>query len=105
MECSLSVTCANLIKSGCGGGAIARGTASGQWDIQSLADLSNSFDVVLSMRVCTITNRRSSQLVAATLAPVVPLALTMMHGWRGTAETPAWALCSEERAMPYWSNQ
>jgi len=40
--------------------------------------LSNSFEVVLGMKVAPITKQALVQLVAATLAPVVPLALTMM---------------------------
>lgn len=50
----------------------------GSGDIQSLADLSNSFEVVRTMRVTPITKEAILQLVSATLAPVVPLALTMM---------------------------
>jgi hypothetical protein len=50
----------------------------GSADIQSLADLSNSYDVVRTMNPAPITKEAIVQLVAATLAPVVPLALTMM---------------------------
>ena len=50
----------------------------GSGDIQSLADLSNSFEVVLSMGVAPITKQALVQLVAATVAPIVPLVLTMM---------------------------
>jgi len=50
----------------------------GSGDIQSLADLGNSFEVVQTMRVAPVTKEAILQLVAATLAPVVPLALTMM---------------------------
>jgi len=50
----------------------------GSGDIQSLADLNNSFEVVRNMGVVPITKAAIVQLVAATLAPVVPLALTMM---------------------------
>jgi hypothetical protein len=50
----------------------------GSGDIQSLADLGNSFEVVQTMRVAPITKEAILQLVAATLAPMVPLALTMM---------------------------
>lgn len=50
----------------------------GSADIQSLADLSNSFDVVRSMRLMPVTRDGLVLLVATTLAPVVPLALTMM---------------------------
>ena len=50
----------------------------GSADIQSLADLGNSFEVVRTMRVVPVTKEAVFQLAAATLAPVVPLALTMM---------------------------
>jgi hypothetical protein len=50
----------------------------GSGDIQSLADLANSFDVVKTMRFAPITRDTFVVLVAATLAPIVPLALTMM---------------------------
>ena len=60
------------------GGAPADETLVGSGDIQSLADLGNSFEVVRTMRIAPITKEAIIQLVAATLAPVVPLALTMM---------------------------
>jgi hypothetical protein len=50
----------------------------GSGDIQSLADLGNSFEVVRTMRIAPFTKENILQLVAATLAPIVPLALTMM---------------------------
>jgi hypothetical protein len=50
----------------------------GSGDIQSLADLSNSYEVVRSMRVALVTRDAALQIVAATLVPIVPLALTMM---------------------------
>jgi hypothetical protein len=50
----------------------------GSGDIQSLADLSNSFEVVRTMRVAPVTKEAIVRLVAATLVPVAPLALTMM---------------------------
>lgn len=50
----------------------------GGGDIQSLADLANSFDVVKTMRLAPITRDAVFRLVGATLAPIVPLALTMM---------------------------
>jgi hypothetical protein len=50
----------------------------GNADIQSLADLGNSFEVVRTMRLVPITKEAIVQLAAATLAPVVPLALTVM---------------------------
>ena len=60
------------------GGAPADEPLVGSGDIQSLADLSNSFEVVRSMGIAPITKQALVQLVAATLAPIVPLALTMM---------------------------
>jgi hypothetical protein len=61
-----------------GGVAVARESLVGSADIQSLADLANSFDVVRTMRVAPITRDALMVVVFATLAPVVPLALTMM---------------------------
>jgi len=60
------------------GGAPADEPMVGSADIQSLADLANSFDVVKTMRIAPITRDAVLRMVAATLAPVVPLALTMM---------------------------
>ena len=60
------------------GGAPADEPLVGSGDIQSLADLSNSFEVVRTMRIAPVTKEAILRLVAATLAPVVPLALTMM---------------------------
>ena len=60
------------------GGAPADEQLVGSADIQSLADLGNSFDVVRTMRAVPVTREAVFQLAAATLAPVVPLALTMM---------------------------
>ena len=50
----------------------------GSADIQSLADLGNSFEVVRSMRLAPVTKEALLQLAAATLVPILPLALTMM---------------------------
>lgn len=50
----------------------------GSADIQSLADLANSFEVVRGMRLAPITRDAIVQLAAAILVPIVPLALTMM---------------------------
>jgi hypothetical protein len=60
------------------GAAPAEEPLVGSADIQSLADLGNSFEVVRSMRLAPVTKEALLQLAAATLAPVVPLALTMM---------------------------
>lgn len=50
----------------------------GTGDIQSLADLANSYEVVRNMRIAPITRDAVFQLTGAALAPIVPLALTMM---------------------------
>lgn len=60
------------------GGARAGESLVGSADLQSLADLGGSFDVVREMRAVPVTREALLQLSAATLAPVVPLALTMM---------------------------
>jgi hypothetical protein len=60
------------------GGVPADEPLVGSADIQSLADLANSFEVMRTMRIAPITKESILQLAAATVAPVVPLALTMM---------------------------
>ena len=60
------------------GGAPADESVLGSGDIQSLADLGNSFAVVQDMRVVPISKQAILQLGAATVAPVVPLLLTLM---------------------------
>jgi hypothetical protein len=50
----------------------------GSADIQSLADLGNSYEVVRTMRTVPITRDTLIQLVAMTLLPIVPLLLTMI---------------------------
>ncbi len=60
------------------GGAPADEQLVGSGDIQSLADLANSYEVVKTMRIAPVTREAILRLVAATLAPVAPLALTMM---------------------------
>jgi hypothetical protein len=50
----------------------------GSGDIQSLADLGNSYEVVRTMRIVPITKEAVLRLAGATLVPVLPLALTMM---------------------------
>ena len=60
------------------GGAPADEPLVGSGDIQSLADLGNSFEVVRTMRVVPLTKDAVIQLAVLTLAPVAPLALTMM---------------------------
>jgi len=60
------------------GGAPADEPFVGSADIQSLADLGNSYEVVRTMRTVPITRDAVVRLVAATLVPIVPLLLTMM---------------------------
>ena len=60
------------------GGAPAGESLVGSGDIQSLADLGNSFEVVRTMRMVPLTRDAILQLTAATLAPLAPLALTLM---------------------------
>jgi hypothetical protein len=60
------------------GGTSAEEPLVGSADIQSLADLANSFEVVRTMRLAPLTKEALLQLAAATLAPLAPLALTMM---------------------------
>jgi AcrR family transcriptional regulator len=60
------------------GGAPAGEALVGSADIQSLADLGNSFEVVRTMRATPITREAILQVALATLAPIAPLLLTMM---------------------------
>lgn len=60
------------------GGAPANETIMGSGDIQSLADLGNSFAVVRGMRIVPVKKEDVLRLAAATLAPIVPLTLTIM---------------------------
>jgi hypothetical protein len=60
------------------GGAAVNEPLVGSADIQSLADLGNSFEVVKTMRVAPITRDALLGVCVAVLAPVVPLMLTMM---------------------------
>ena len=50
----------------------------GSGDIQSLADLANSFDVVKDMRLVPFSLTTVLQLAVTTLIPVLPLMLTMV---------------------------
>jgi hypothetical protein len=50
----------------------------GSGDIQSLADLGNSFEVIRTMRLVPFSKETVFQLGVVTLAPVVPLMLTMI---------------------------
>jgi hypothetical protein len=60
------------------GGAPVDEVFVGSGDIQSLADLGNSLEVIRSMHFVPVTKETLFHLTAATLAPIVPLALTMM---------------------------
>jgi hypothetical protein len=68
------------------GGAPADEPFVGSADIQSLADLINSFEAVTAMRIAPITRDALLRVVGATLAPIVPLALTMMS-WEELLKT------------------
>ena len=60
------------------GGAPAGAALVGSGDVQSLADMGNSFEVVKGMRIVPVTKEAVVQLAAATLLPIAPLLLTMM---------------------------
>jgi len=60
------------------GGAPPGEAPLGSGDIQSLADLGNSFEVIRQMRAVPFTLRALVRLAIVTLAPVAPLALTMI---------------------------
>ena len=60
------------------GGAPADEPLVGSADIQSLADLGNSFEVVRTMRIIPFTKEAIIQLAVVTVAPAAPLVLTMM---------------------------
>jgi hypothetical protein len=60
------------------GGAPADEPFVGSGDIQSLADLGNSFEVVRTMRIAPITRDAVLLVAASTLAPIAPLLLTLM---------------------------
>ncbi len=60
------------------GGETEENALVGSGDIQGLADLGNSYDVVRTMRLAPVTREMIVQLGVATLLPVVPLVLTMM---------------------------
>ena len=60
------------------GGAPADEPLLGSADIQSLADLGNSYAVVKEMRLAPFTVQTVLQLTVTTLLPVAPLLLTMI---------------------------
>ena len=60
------------------GGAPADEPLVGSADIQSLADMGNSLEVVRTMRITLITTNSLLRLAVAVLVPIAPLVLTMM---------------------------
>jgi hypothetical protein len=60
------------------GGADPKEPLVGSADIQSLADLANTYEIVRSMNAIPVTRDAILRLAAVALAPVLPLALTMM---------------------------
>jgi hypothetical protein len=60
------------------GGAPADEPLVGSGDIQSLADMGNSFEVVRTMHLAPVSREAIIRLAAAVALPVVPLVLTMM---------------------------
>lgn len=60
------------------GGAAPGEPLLGSADIQSLADLGNSFQIIREMRSIPFTPRALAQLVVAAVVPVLPLVLTMI---------------------------
>jgi len=60
------------------GGAPAEEALVGSGDIQSLADLGNSFEVVRGMRFVPFTREAVFQLAVFALLPLLPLTLTMI---------------------------
>jgi len=60
------------------GGADAAEPLVGSADIQSLADLSNSFQVIRGMRFVPFSKETIMQLAMITVAPISPLLLTMV---------------------------
>jgi hypothetical protein len=60
------------------GGVAADEPMLGSGDIQSLADLGNSYSIIQDMRIVPVTKQAMLQLGAATLAPITPLLLTLM---------------------------
>ena len=69
------------------GGAAADEPLVGSGDIQSLADLGNSFEVIRTMRVVPFTKETLLLLLVTTFAPVLPLTLTMVPPRRAAEAT------------------
>jgi hypothetical protein len=60
------------------GGAPADEQLIGSGDIQSLADLGNSFEIIRGIRPIPFTKETVIQLIVIILLPVLPLTLTIM---------------------------
>ncbi len=60
------------------GGAPADEPFVGSADVQSLADMGNSYEVVRTMKAAPVSKEAILRLAAAVLVPIVPLLLTMM---------------------------
>jgi hypothetical protein len=76
MVCWLSDTSKASIKNGCGS-RCPSAELLGTGDIQSLADLGNSYQVIREMRIVPFGLQDISRLAIATAAPLSPLLLTM----------------------------
>ena len=61
------------------GGAPADEPFLGSGDIQSLADLGNSLEVVRTMRITPVTKEGILRLAITILVPIAPLTLTLMR--------------------------
>jgi hypothetical protein len=72
------------------GGASAQEPFMGSADIQSLADLANSYNLVQTMRVAPITKEAVLRLAVATIVPIVPLLLTMILLKLNDSERVTW---------------
>lgn len=60
------------------GGAPADAPFVGSADVQALADLGNTYDIVRTMSALPVTRDMLVQIVLATLLPIAPLVLTLM---------------------------
>jgi hypothetical protein len=60
------------------GGSLPDEPLVGSADIQSLADLSNSFEIVSSIRLAPISKETVIQFVVMTVVPMAPLVLTII---------------------------
>jgi hypothetical protein len=61
-----------------GGGAPGDETSTGGADDPSLADASANYDAIQALRIMPVTRESVVQITLATLAPILPLVLTMM---------------------------